>query len=266
MDMTDMNAASATTPPGRRQGEVILDLQNISLRFGGVKALTDISFNVREHEIRSIIGPNGAGKSSMLQLLTGLFDADAGELRVCGEDMRRAPVRALGRIGVVFQQMTLDLDLSVEANLVFHARLHGLGGGESRARIADALARVGLAERRADRVRELSGGNRRKVELARALVHRPAVLLMDEATVGLDPASRRHLLAEVLALRAGGVGVLWATHLVDEAEAADRVLVLDKGEMRAAGSPAALVAAAGCESLAAAFLKLTGGDLMVDGT
>ncbi len=113
-----------------------------------------------------------------------------------------APVRALGRIGVVFQQMTLDLDLSVEANLVFHARLHGLGGAESRARIADVLARVGLAERRADRVRELSGGNRRKVELARALLHRPAVLLMDEATVGLDPASRRHLLDEVLALRA----------------------------------------------------------------
>ena len=120
------------------------------------------------------------------------------------------------------------------------------------------LARVGLAERRADRVRELSGGNRRKVELARALLHRPAVLLMDEATVGLDPASRRHLLDEVLALRAAGVGVLWATHLVDEAEAADRVLVLHRGELLAAGPPAGLTAAAQCASLSEAFLKLTG--------
>ncbi|ENO80663.1 ATP-binding cassette domain-containing protein, partial [Thauera aminoaromatica] len=124
--------------------------------------------------------------------------------------------------------------------------------------IADVLARVGLAERRADRVRELSGGNRRKVELARALLHRPAVLLMDEATVGLDPASRRHLLDEVLALRAAGVGVLWATHLVDEAEAADRVLVLHRGELLAAYAPAALTAAAHCASLSEAFLKLTG--------
>ena len=146
----------------------------------------------------------------------------------------------------------------MEANLVFHARLHGIGGAESRARIADVLARVGLAERRADRVRELSGGNRRKVELARALLHRPAVLLMDEATVGLDPASRRHLLDEVLALRAAGVGVLWATHLVDEAEAADRVLVLHRGELLAAGPPAGLTAAAQCASLSEAFLKLTG--------
>ena len=151
----------------------------------------------------------------------------------------------------------LDLDLSVEANLVFHARLHGIGGAQAKARIADALARLGLAERRGDRVRELSGGNRRKVELARALVHQPSVLLMDEATVGLDPASRRHLLDEVLGLRASGVGVLWASHLVDEAEAADRVLVLHKGELLAQGTPAELVAASGCDTLAEAFLKMT---------
>ena len=109
-----------------------------------------------------------------------------------------------------------------------------------------------------DRVRELSGGNRRKVELARALVHRPSVLLMDEATVGLDPASRRHLLDEVLGLRATGVGVLWASHLVDEAEAADRVLVLHRGELLAEGAPAALVQASGRASLAEAFLDMTG--------
>ena len=237
---------------------VLLEARGVRKAYGARPALKGVDLAVRAGEFVALLGPNGAGKSTLFQLLTGLFDADAGELRVCGEDMRRTPVRALGRIGVVFQQMTLDLDLSVEANLVFHARLHGIGGAESRARIADVLARVGLAERRADRVRELSGGNRRKVELARALLHRPAVLLMDEATVGLDPASRRHLLDEVLALRAAGVGVLWATHLVDEAEVADRVLVLHRGELLAAGRPAELTRAAGCAHLADAFLKLTG--------
>ncbi|ACR01448.1 ABC transporter ATP-binding protein [Thauera aminoaromatica] len=238
--------------------EVLLEAQGVRKAYGARPALKGVDLAVRAGEFVALLGPNGAGKSTLFQLLTGLFDADAGELRVCGEDMRRTPVRALGRIGVVFQQMTLDLDLSVEANLVFHARLHGIGGAESRVRIADVLARVGLAERRADRVRELSGGNRRKVELARALLHRPAVLLMDEATVGLDPASRRHLLDEVLALRAAGVGVLWATHLVDEAEVADRVLVLHRGELLAAGRPAELTRAAGCTHLADAFLNLTG--------
>jgi ABC-2 type transport system ATP-binding protein len=159
---------------------------------------------------------------------------------------------------VVFQQSTLDLDLSVAANLKFHASLHGLGGRHARERIADALARLGLTERASDPVRELSGGNRRKVELARALVHEPAVLLMDEATVGLDPASRRQLLEEVLALCKGGVGVLWATHLVDEAEAADRIIVLHQGRVLAQGTPQDLVADAGAETLAEAFLTMTG--------
>ena len=238
-------------------GEVLLSVRGVSKSYGARPALKGVDLEVRAGEFVALLGPNGAGKSTLFQLLTGLFNADAGEVRVCGQDMRVAPVRALGRIGVVFQQMTLDMDLSVEANLVFHARLHGIGGAQAKARIADALARLGLAERRGDRVRELSGGNRRKVELARALVHQPSVLLMDEATVGLDPASRRHLLDEVLGLRASGVGVLWASHLVDEAEAADRVLVLHKGELLAQGTPAELVAASRCATLAEAFLKMT---------
>ena len=238
-------------------GEVLLSVRGVSKSYGARPALKGVDLEVRAGEFVALLGPNGAGKSTLFQLLTGLFNADAGEVRVCGQNMRVAPVRALGRIGVVFQQMTLDMDLSVEANLVFHARLHGIGGAQAKARIADALARLGLAERRGDRVRELSGGNRRKVELARALVHQPSVLLMDEATVGLDPASRRHLLDEVLGLRASGVGVLWASHLVDEAEAADRVLVLHKGELLAQGTPAELVAASGCATLAEAFLKMT---------
>lgn len=251
------SVAAGTEAQAVAAGEVLLSVRGVSKSYGARPALKGVDLEVRAGEFVALLGPNGAGKSTLFQLLTGLFNADAGEVRVCGQDMRVAPVRALGRIGVVFQQMTLDMDLSVEANLVFHARLHGIGGAQAKARIADALARLGLAERRGDRVRELSGGNRRKVELARALVHQPSVLLMDEATVGLDPASRRHLLDEVLGLRASGVGVLWASHLVDEAEAADRVLVLHKGELLAQGTPAELVAASGCATLAEAFLKMT---------
>ena len=251
------SVAADTEAQALAAGEVLLSVRGVSKSYGARPALKGVDLEVRAGEFVALLGPNGAGKSTLFQLLTGLFNADAGEVRVCGQDMRVAPVRALGRIGVVFQQMTLDMDLSVEANLVFHARLHGIGGAQAKARIADALARLGLAERRGDRVRELSGGNRRKVELARALVHQPSVLLMDEATVGLDPASRRHLLDEVLALRASGVGVLWASHLVDEAEGADRVLVLHKGKLLAQGTPAELVAASGCATLAEAFLKMT---------
>ena len=251
------SVAAGTEAQAVAAGEVLLSVRGVSKSYGARPALKGVDLEVRAGAFVALLGPNGAGKSTLFQLLTGLFNADAGEVRVCGQDMRVAPVRALGRIGVVFQQMTLDMDLSVEANLVFHARLHGIGGAQAKARIADALARLGLAERRGDRVRELSGGNRRKVELARALVHQPSVLLMDEATVGLDPASRRHLLDEVLALRASGVGVLWASHLVDEAEGADRVLVLHKGKLLAQGTPAELVAASGCATLAEAFLKMT---------
>ncbi len=242
-----------------RPPDWLLQVEAVRKSYGAREALKGVSLAVAPGEFVALLGPNGAGKTTLFQLLTGLFNADAGVVRVCGHDMRREPVRALGRIGVVFQQMTLDLDLSVEANLVFHARLHGLGGRAARERIADALRRVGLTERAGDRVRELSGGNRRKVELARALIHSPSVLLMDEATVGLDPASRRQLLTEVLGLRERGVAVLWASHLVDEAEAADRVVVLHKGMILAEGTPQALVAQAGTGSLAEAFLQLTGG-------
>lgn len=245
-------------PDPNMNDEALLEVEAVHKRYGAREALKGVSLRVAPGEFVALLGPNGAGKSTLFQLLTGLFNADRGTVKVCGCDMRQGPVRALGRIGVVFQQMTLDLDLSVEANLRFHARLHGLGGAQATTRIADALRRVGLDERARDRVRNLSGGNRRKVELARALLHRPSVLLMDEATVGLDPASRQHLRDEVLELRAQGVAVLWATHLVDEAESADRVLVLHQGQLLAQGSPATLVDIAGTATLAEAFLHMTG--------
>lgn len=242
-------------------GVAVLVVDGVHKAYGARMALCGIDVQVCEGEFVALLGPNGAGKSTLFQLLTGLFCADAGSVSVCGHDMRRHPVRALGAIGVVFQQATLDLDLSVEANLRFHALLHGLSRREATVRIHDNLSRFGLGERQRDKVRELSGGSRRKVELARAMVHRPRVLLMDEATVGLDPGSRRQLLDEVLRLcRTQGVSVLWATHLVDEAERADRVIVLDRGRILADDSPASLVASNGAATLAAAFLTMTGGE------
>lgn len=238
--------------------DAILSLADVRKSYGEREALKGVSLTIRPGEFVALLGPNGAGKSTMFQLLTGLFNADAGAIRVCGQDIRHSPVAALSSIGVVFQQTTLDMDLSVEANLVFHCRLHGIDRREASVRIAEALERLGLAARARDPVRALSGGNRRKVELARAQLHRPAVLLMDEPTVGLDPASRRQLLDEVLALCKRGAAVLWATHLVEEAEEADRVVVLHAGKVLADGSPAALVQSAGSATLAEAFLNMTG--------
>jgi len=240
--------------------EAVLRCHEVSKRYGRTQALDAISLEVAPGEMVALLGPNGAGKTTLFQLLTGLFVADSGAVEVLGADMRREPVRALAQLGVVFQQPALDLNLSVRASLRFHADLHGLPWSVSRPRIEALLARFGLAEVAARPARELSGGNRRKVELLRALLHEPRLLLMDEATVGLDPASRAQLLEEVLRSRSErGLGVLWATHLVDEAERADRVVVLHKGKVLWDGGAVALCEAKGQPTLQASFLKMTGG-------
>ena len=199
----------------------------------------------------------------MFQILSGLFVPDGGTVRIGGRDIRRNAVPALAGLGIVFQQPTLDLDLTVRGNLRFHARLHGLSRRVAGQRIDAELARVGIPDSIDATARTLSGGNRRRVELARALLHRPGLLIMDEPTVGLDPASRRDLGRHVRRLCAEeGLGVLWATHLVDEAEPADRVIVLDRGRVLRDGTPAGLVDGTGAGSLADAFLALTGdGDI-----
>ena len=236
-----------------------LSCQQVSKAFGAVQALAKVSLQVAPGELVALLGPNGAGKSTLFQILTGLFVADSGDVEVLGADMARNPVAALAQLGVVFQQMALDLNLSVRANLRFHADLHGLPRRVSSARINTLLAHFGLLEVADTATRSLSGGNRRKVELLRALVHEPRLLLMDEATVGLDPASRTQLLDEVLHLvETRGLGVLWATHLVSEAERAHRIVVLDKGHVRFDGSAARLCSEQKQASLEAAFLQLTG--------
>jgi ABC-2 type transport system ATP-binding protein len=236
-----------------------LILDNVVKTYGAIRALDGVSLTAHAGEFIALLGPNGAGKSTLFQLLSGLFVPDSGRIEVMGHDMLRDPVPALARLGIVFQQPTLDLELSVTANLMFHAGLHGIPRAAAQSRIADELRRLGLAERAHDKAAQLSGGNRRRVELARALLHEPRVLLMDEATVGLDPASRGDLLKLLLTMRAErAVAVLWATHLCDEVPDADRVVVLHRGKVLADTTPKALVAAAGAGGIEEAFLKMTG--------
>ena len=250
---------SPMTAPTPQSAGPRLQIDQLTKRYGARAALDGLSITLQPGCFAALLGPNGAGKSTLFQVLTGLFAADAGRVQVDGHNLRGHAVAALRHIGVVFQAMSLDLDLSVARNLRFHADLHGLPRALATQRITDDCTTAGLAADLDRAVRELSGGNRRKVELVRALLHHPGLLLLDEPTVGLDPKSRRELRATVLSdVRQRGSSVLWATHLVEEAEAADRVLVLHKGQLLADGSPADVAAALGGGSLEEAFIRATG--------
>ncbi len=236
----------------------MLSIDRLTQRYGARVALDALTLSIGRGSFVALLGPNGAGKTTLFQVLTGLFAADEGEVTVAGHSLRTEARRALAHIGVVFQQQSLDLDLSVARNLQFQADLQGLPRTLAAERIAVDTQRFGIAADLGRRVRELSGGNRRKVELVRALLHRPALLLMDEATVGLDPQSRRDLMAGLHdEVGQRGVTVLWATHLVPEAEAADRVLVLHRGSLLADGTPAQVCDELGGPTLEAAFINAT---------
>jgi ABC-2 type transport system ATP-binding protein len=256
-DAANLEAAAAARPGAERMSAA-LRVAGVAKFYGDKAALKGVSFELKRGEYVALLGPNGAGKSTLFQVLTGLFGTDEGDVTVGDVALRRSPAAALRQIGVVFQQTSLDLDLSVRSNLQFHCALHGLPGALARQRIAQTAEQLGIAGELERPARELSGGTRRKVELARALLHRPALLLMDEPTVGLDPKSRRELLQSIRDdVRERGSAVLWATHLVEEAEGADRVLVLHRGRLLADAAPATVTRTLGGATLEQAFLRAT---------
>ena len=233
-----------------------LHVEKLSYRYGAKEALKQVSFDVVPGRFCALLGPNGAGKSTLFSLLTRLFTTPEGQITVAGHDLRREPRKALARIGVVFQQSTLDLDLTVRRNLTYFAALHGLSGKEAARRIDAALERLNMSERAGERARDLNGGHRRRTEIARCLIHDPAVLLLDEPTVGLDAATRRAITDHVHDLSENdGLTVLWATHLADEVRDADQLVVLHRGDVLANGTCAAL---RGNQPLSDYFLNLTG--------
>ncbi len=236
-----------------------LEVGDIAFAYGERRALDGVSFTAAQGRFTALLGPNGAGKSTLIALLTRLYDLQWGQIRIAGFDLRETPRKALARLGVVFQQSTLDLDLTVEQNLRYHAALHGMPRVVANERIELELQRQQLGERRRSKVRELNGGHRRRVEIARALLHRPELLLLDEASAGLDPASRQALNQHVRMLcQEQGMSVLWTTHLLDEVQADDDLLVLNRGRLVAQGRAAELATEG--EDLAASFARLTGND------
>uniref|UniRef100_UPI0035B1877B ABC transporter ATP-binding protein n=1 Tax=Paracoccus sp. TaxID=267 RepID=UPI0035B1877B len=230
-----------------------LRITGLSHRFGAVQALSDVSLRVPRGSFTALLGVNGAGKTTLFSLVTRLYGNVSGSIEVAGFDLRRQPAQAMARLGVVFQSRALDADLTVAQNLAYHAALHGIGRKQARDRIERVLAQVDLESRAGDRVLALSGGQQRRAEIARALIHRPDLLLLDEATVGLDVKSR----AEVLALTrrliaAEGVSALWATHILDEIQPDDDLVILHKGRVLQAGKAAAI---AGPSGLTRTFLS-----------
>ena len=238
--------------------ENALEVEALSHHFGKRQALSSVSFTIPPGAFTILLGQNGAGKTTLFNLITRLYNSKSGHIRIFGVEMKANPSRALARLGVVFQQRTVDLDLSVRQNLLYHGGLHGLSPSEARARADAELERFELADRSNDKVRELSGGQVRRVEIARALIHKPKLLLLDEPTVGLDIGSRQTILDHVHRLCGeDGLGVLWATHLIDEAKDAESVVILHRGEVKAIGAPDAVCQEADAMTLRDAFTVLT---------
>jgi ABC-2 type transport system ATP-binding protein len=234
-----------------------LSIQNITHSYRERRALDDVSFDVRQGTFAVLLGLNGAGKTTLFSLVTRLYAAQHGSIAVLGFDVARAPAQALSRLGVVFQARTLDLDLTVMQNLLYHAALHGLGGREAGELAGDTLSRTEMADRAHDKARVLSGGQMRRIEIARALLHRPALLLLDEPTVGLDVNARKGILRYVRELVAReNIGVLWTTHLIDEVDDCDDLIILHRGRVLAKAIARDLVAQAGATNVGGAFERI----------
>jgi ABC-2 type transport system ATP-binding protein len=262
--MTEVANPSTTSDPAHVKqmlgsAEHALSIANLSHSYGARRALDKITLSVKPAAFTALLGLNGAGKSTLFSLVTRLFGIQAGAIRIFGHDIARQPGAALRCMGVVFQPRTLDLDLSVRQNLLYHAALQGIGRRKAMLDAGEVLSRMGLADRDSSKVRDLSGGQMRRLEIARALLHRPRLLLLDEPTVGLDVKARADILNHVRRLaNEQGIGVLWATHLFDEIIPDDELVVLHQGRTLAQGKVAHVIEKAGARDLHSAFMHLTG--------
>ena len=254
-----MGDPAALGTEGTQMAVTALRITGLGYDYGSRRALDDVSFALQPNRFTALLGPNGAGKSTLFSLLTRLFVSKEGRIEVAGHDLARNPRVALSRIGVVFQQPTLDLDMSVAMNMRYFAALHGISGREAARRADAALDRLGMADRAGETLRDLNGGHRRRMEIARALIHEPEVLLLDEPTVGLDFRSRQAIVDHVHDLAEGGLTVFWATHLVDEIRDTDDVVVLHRGRVLAHAPAGDL---RGGRPLADVFIEMTADEVV----
>ena len=236
-----------------------LQIKNVSHKFGEFKALKNVSIKIDSGDFTVLLGLNGAGKTTLYSLITRLYNNNSGSIKIHNFDVREESSDALKNIGVVFQQPTLDLDLSVEENLHYHSSLHGLSFADAKERIEEEIRRIDLTEKLKNKVRSLSGGQRRRVEIARSLLHKPKLLLLDEPTVGLDIGSRQMILKHVKSLcKKGQLAVLWATHLIDEIDKGEKVVIIHKGEIVESGDVLKIVKKTKQKNIRDAFNKLVG--------
>ena len=234
-----------------------IEVRELTKTFGDVVAVSGISFEVRRGEVFSLLGPNGAGKSTAISVISGLLQPDSGDASVMGHSILKESMAARRSLGVVPQEVALYNDMSARENLVFWGRMYGLSGSNLEHRVDEMLAAVGLVERQKGRVATFSGGMKRRVNIAAALLHTPQVVIMDEPTVGIDPQSRRHILDYVKELNRQGMSVLYTTHYMEEAEElSSRIAIMDKGKIIACGTRDELVRLVG--ELTRVALAVTG--------
>lgn len=218
--------------------EHIIEIEHLTKSFGDVKAVKDLSFHVRGGELFAFLGVNGAGKSTTISILSGQLEKDGGSVKIAGEDIEHSMAHITRKLGVVFQNSVLDQPLSVKDNLQSRAALYGITGEAFEKRLAELAKLLDFEDLLTRTVGKLSGGQRRRIDIARALLHRPEILILDEPTTGLDPQTRRLLWEVVSSLRKSeGMTVFLTTHYMEEAADADYVVILDAGEIVAEGTP-----------------------------
>ncbi len=264
----DARSAKTDAPAGATSGPIV-DARELTRRFGEVLAVDGVSLSIRPGEVFALIGPNGAGKSTLMKMFTTMLPPTSGQALVAGFDVAREPQKVRSHIGYVPQLLSADGELTGLENMMLSARLYLIPAAERKAKVEAGLEMMGLGEVKDRLVRTYSGGMARRLEIAQSTLHRPAVLFMDEPTVGLDPGGRRAVWEHVMALRDQiGAGVVFSTHYMDEAEeVCDRIALIAGGKVAALGTPDELKAQLGADAtLDDVFTQLTGVRMGAGGT